>query len=427
MIIRKGGKALKAKRINRVILVIILHLSINATAQLNQADTSMLRNYPFINSAADTIINSKSLFPFFARLQELKDGDSTQVSIVHIGDSHLQADMLTREVRKDLQLEFGNAGRGLIFPHRLARSNEPNDFRSSSNRAWLSARINSPARFPEPGVSGVSIQSGENGVYIDINTFNHDSLNYAFDLVTLLHTKDSLQYDFRISDSTIRESYLMSSTFGEPGGCATPLQFNQLTSHVRIKAEQCDVRQNNITVNGIILQNSSPGILYHVIGVNGAHFNDYNNSPLFYRQLPVLKPDLVIISLGTNEGANARLNEEELIRSVTDMIDSIKKVNLQACILIVTPSDDYFHKKYKNQYLRIVHEALLKSADSKNVACLDIYAITGGYGSCSSWRKYAMMQKDGVHYNRLGYTLQGYLIYKALNTSYLEYAADRLR
>lgn len=405
----------------------IFFLSSGVIAQVNPSDTGMFRNYPFINLAADTIINSRYLLSFFDKLQGLKDGDSSQVSIVHIGDSHLQADMLTREVRKNLQLEFGNAGRGLIFPLRLAHTNEPADYRSSSNVAWLSTRINSPARFPEPGVSGVSIQSSVNGAYIDINTSNHDSLNYAFDLVTLLHTKDSLQYDFRISDSTIKEDYLMSSSPMEYGDCSTPLQFNQPTSHVRIKAEQCDEKQNSITINGIILQNSNPGILYHVIGVNGAHFSDFNKSPLFFAQLPELKPGLVIVSLGTNEGANARLVEEEMIKSVVEMIAAIKLVNREACILIVTPADDYYHKKYKNPYLRIVHEALLKSADSANVAYLDIYNITGGFGSGSKWRKHALLQRDGVHYNRQGYMLQGYLIYKALNDSYLKYAADRLR
>ena len=38
-----------------------------------------------------------------------------------------------------------------------------------------------------------------------------------------------------------------------------------------------------------------------MIGVNGATYDDYNNTEIFFNQLPHLNPDLVIVSLGTNE------------------------------------------------------------------------------------------------------------------------------
>src|SRR5690606_31485683 len=54
-------------------------------------------------------------------------------------------------------------------------------------------------------------------------------------------------------------------------------------------------------LNGLILENGNSGIIYHSIGVNGAKFLDYNKYPLFFEQLKALNPDLIIISLGTNE------------------------------------------------------------------------------------------------------------------------------
>jgi lysophospholipase L1-like esterase len=401
-----------------------LFISLGLKGQEIDADTLGAVEFPFINYEADTLINAAHLTPFFEKLLKLENGDSSQVSILHIGDSHIQADFLTREVRKDFQERFGNAGRGLVFPLRVAGTNEPNDYRSSTNAVWTVAKINSPNRFPEPGLSGISISADQSGVYFDITMLNHDDLDYAFDQVTLIHTKDSLQFDCRFTDSPPKFGYLMSAYPMEPGEITTSVRFEHPTNYVRIQAEQTEVEQNSVTVNGLVLSNSKPGILYSSVGINGAHFSDYNNSPLFYTQLKVLKPDLVIISLGTNEGANIKVNVDEVIASVISMVQRIKSLNPGTCILIATPSDDYYRKKYKNPYLEAVQSALIQSAVQENVACWDMYTISGGFGSCSEWKKAAMMQKDGVHYNKQGYTLQGSLLYKALIDSYLRYAAD---
>jgi lysophospholipase L1-like esterase len=216
----------------------------------------------------------------------------------------------------------------------------------------------------------------------------------------------------------------MSARPNEPDEKTTFVKFPKLSNYLRIQAEQTEAQQNSIIVNGVILKNSLPGVLYHSVGINGAHFSDYTKSPLFFTQLKVLQPDLVIISLGTNEGANIKITEDEMAASITSMVQGIRDLNPQTCLLIATPADDYFRKKYKNPYLESVQRALLKTAAQLNVACWDMYSITGGYGSSTEWRKAAMLQRDGVHFNKQGYALQGELLYKALIDSYLKYAAD---
>jgi len=417
-------------KLNKILIIIGLLFALHSNAQVIDADTLLINDtvvageFPFINYEADTLISASGLAPFFNKLLKLENGDSCQVNIVHIGDSHIQADFLTREVRKNFQLRFGNAGRGLVFPLRVAGTNEPADYRSSSNISWSVAKINGQTKNPEPGISGISISTQQDGGYFDITTFNHDDLDYSFSGVTLIHSKDSLQFDCRISDSPVKFGYLMSALPIEAGDCLTYVPFAQPTNFVRMYAISTEVNQQSGTFNGVILHNSKPGIVYHSIGINGAHFNDYNNSPLFYRQMSVLKPDLIIISLGTNEGANAKITEDEMVASVAAMVRSLKAVNPEAGILITTPADDYFKKKYKNPYLESVQRSLVKSAEIENIACWDLYSIAGGYGSCVEWRKAGMLQRDGVHFNKQGYTLQGLLLYNALIDSYLKYAAD---
>ncbi len=410
---------------NRLLTCICLLLvSFAVNGQVNEADTVSQSAYPFISYDADTLINPAQLQSFFDKLLKLENGDSSQLSILHIGDSHIQADFLTRQVRTRFQQRFGNAGRGLVFPLRVAGTNEPTDYRSASNVSWTTGKIVGQNRDPEPGISGISVRTSQSGGYIDITTLNHDDLDYAFDQVTLIHAKDSLQFDCRITDSELKFGYLMSAADTENGTYQTWVPFTKPTNFVRIQAEQTSESQQTATMQGIILKNSRPGVLYHSVGINGAHFSDYNTSPLFFAQLNTLQPDLVIISLGTNEGANIKITVDEIVASVGTMVQKIRTLNPGACVLITTPVDDFFRKKYKNPYLEAVQRALKQSALAENVACLDMYTIGGGFGSCSGWRKAGLMQSDGVHFSKTGYALQGDLLYNAIIDSYRKYAAD---
>ena len=56
-----------------------------------------------------------------------------------------------------------------------------------------------------------------------------------------------------------------------------------------------NTESSSFTLNGIVLENDQNGIIYHSIGVNGAHFSDYNKSPRFFEQIKALAPDLIII------------------------------------------------------------------------------------------------------------------------------------
>lgn len=389
-----------------------------------QKDSISEGEYAFINYEADTIINGAYLSPLYNKLIRLENCDSTRVSILHIGDSHIQADYLTHEVRKKMQLRFGNAGRGLVFPLRVAGTNEPADYRSSSNAGWNISKITNASTSPASGISGITISTSQSGAYLDFTTNNHDDLDYSFNKVTLFHTKDSSQFDCRFTVAPEKFGYLMSALPLEPNDMSTEVVFSHPSNYIRIQAEQTEYGQKSASIYGVLLQNNKPGVFYHNVGINGAHFNDYNNSPLFFGQIKNLQPDLIIISLGTNEGANIKITEAEMMTSVVTMIRKINAASPLSLILLTTPADDYLKKKYKNPYLETVQRALVKTAEAEKIACWDLYSIAGGFGSCTEWRNAGMLHSDGVHFNKQGYTLQGSLLYNALVDSYFRYAAD---
>ena len=98
----------------------------------------------FLNKEKNVIeFNGADWSPLFAEMDSLQSGtDSVPriVSMVHIGDSHVQAGFLTEAVRLPLQRRFGDAGRGLVVPLKLARTNEPHDYSVVADGAWNFAR-----------------------------------------------------------------------------------------------------------------------------------------------------------------------------------------------------------------------------------------------------------------------------------------------
>src|SRR5258708_36090812 len=93
-------------------LYIIVFLSplINLSAQLIPVDeTTPAKQYPYANPAFNRAFNSSGLDSFYQKLFTLKKPGADVVTIVHIGDSHTQADLITAVVRTHLHQQFGNA------------------------------------------------------------------------------------------------------------------------------------------------------------------------------------------------------------------------------------------------------------------------------------------------------------------------------
>ena len=99
---------------------------------------SDLSVYPYLNLKANAInLNGADWSRLFALLDAAPD---TIVSILHVGDSHIQAEGSTSRTRALLQSKFGAAGRGLVTPFRLAGTNQPLDYKITSSSNFTTAK-----------------------------------------------------------------------------------------------------------------------------------------------------------------------------------------------------------------------------------------------------------------------------------------------
>jgi len=335
---------------------------------------------------------------------------------VHIGDSHIQADFLSGVVRNNLQQFFGNAGRGLVFPYQLAQSNAPSDISSSSNTRWQFNRIAHPEIPINYGVSGYGLKTDTEGASISFSLKPDGNGPQSFNrLKFFLDSNETNSWLLQANNSST--PFLVQKA-GDSLYAAVALE--ESTNSFSFSSLPSG---NTKQFYGVSLENSSPGILYHAIGVNGARYDQYNIASLFWKQLAGLNADLFIISLGTNEAQGSGFGEAGFQKELSLFIQKIKTVAPKAAVLITTAADSYKRKKF-NTVLKQINGSLVNYCDQYTIPVWDLYRITNGYGSSYNWAKKGLMNRDRIHFTAEGYRIQGILLFNALAKGYNSYISN---
>jgi len=274
--------------------LLTLHAVQAHAQQLPLDENTITKKFTGVSLVFNRIFNGSGLDSFFYKLQQLKKTKQGLVTIVHIGDSHLQTDNLPGVVRKGLQDFFGSAGNETTFSKMLSATGD---------------------------------------------------------------TKDS------------------------------------------------------------------NGVAYHTIGLNGARFETYNQSTGVWQQVAQLKPDLFIISLGTNDAQANVITDTELHRQVTTLLEKLKTASPSAAVLIATTADS-FKNGNPNRELWNLNLSLFSYCTSNNIPVWDMYRVTNGFGSAYNWYRKGLMNGDGIHFTANAYKIQGRLLYNALAKGYNSYVSS---
>jgi len=184
---------------------------------------------------------------------------------------------------------------------------------------------------------------------------------------------------------------------------------------------------------GIMEENDSSGIICHCIGINGATSRNFLDDK-YMTEIQQLNPDLIIVSLGTNESFNKYDSANHY-----DMMDSLFSMSKSYCpevpILYTTPPGSFKtiyrrYRKNKRIYRRVfrieenknmenVASTILRFAADHHAACWDLFNIAGGEKfACQNWLSGNYYQRDRVHFINEGYALQGNLLFEAIMNGY---------
>jgi len=432
---------------------------------------------PFNN----VIQNESAIQSFFQKLFDLENNKTKKVRIVQIGDSHIQADLFTAKMRKQMQAVFGNAGFGFTFPYSVANTNNSAPIRYHASGGSFNAVRNLFADASKPvGLSGIALQTKSSNFAIQLQVKDPQYNFTKFQLITpqnqnlfaisfqekkevikipipkrVTHkvkpgevlgviaekyhvSLKQLKKANRLKTDAIRDGKVLSI----PSHQTQPKEIVK-TSYIPVSLEPTSIGYHykasqpldqvtlipnedklDFAINGIVLENDAAGVIYSGIGVNGAKCSDYNKFPIFFEQLPVLEADLVVLSLGTNESFDKQ-EATEYIYQLQQMLNSIKQQLPNAAILVTTPPPSILHQKEYNAYIEAYSQLIGNQAKENQYAIWDLLAIFGGNKNIKLNARMGLLAKDKVHYTKLGYEKQAELFFEALMQSYELYKSTK--
>ncbi|WP_291136082.1 GDSL-type esterase/lipase family protein [Flavobacterium sp. UBA7663] len=426
-----------------------------------------------VTFTGNDIHNPNALLVFYEKMYQLEQSKSGKINIVHIGDSHIQADLFTAKIRTQFQKVYGNGGFGFTFPYSVAKTNNSAPIRYSASGNFQSFRnLYADANRPV-GLSGFSMETTSKDFAIQLNV---KDAQYNFTKLKVITPQNVNLFDVSVSNKNIvierkvpkkithkvksgevlggiadkynvslkalkKANGLKSDMIRDGKVLTIPTKGTQSktstkTEYIPIELQPSPFSNDYISetpldkiaivpnqeiddfaLNGLVLENDNSGVIYHSIGVNGAKASDYNKFRLFNEQLPALNPDLVIISLGTNESFDKQ-SGDQYFAHLDQMIQGIKDKNPQACVLVMTSPPSVLHRKYKNTFIEKYAEFIEENAHVKNYSVWDLLQVFGGNKAISRNAAKGYMARDKVHYSKAGYEKQGELFFEAFLQSY---------
>jgi lysophospholipase L1-like esterase len=390
--------------------VIVIYFSLSLWAQEDSL------SYPFLHRDSNVFKfwgNQSHYDSLFLKFNDLQITGENQIRILHIGDSHVQADIFTNQIRRNFANTFFHllGPPAISFPYGILRSNSPVTAKLSCNGSWNAYTLVGKSQAQSLlGFTAITRDTCHSKIMFTIN--KRAIQNVSFNKIMLLTNSDS-------SNVLLKSGSVKKISYSLLNDTVAIWQYdldNYLdTIHFDIKLKSDTIP---FVLYGLVALNDDPGIVYHSLGLNGAKASTYLNT-LLPDFIHIMQYDWVIISLGTNDCYSTKLDSISVYQSFEKLVRNIQERNPNVPILLTTPMEHYRKRKYLNANVVIMRDILVKIAQNEHCALWDLYSVAGGYGSMMHWVKAHLTAGDKLHLNAKGYHLVGNLFFEAFMNTYL--------
>lgn len=392
--------------------------------------TTKPSEFPEKNSS--TVINeiNKPLLQFFNALDSAKHG--RKVRIAYFGDSMIEGDLLTQDLRAFFQRDFGGCGVGFVpitSPVSGFRKTIINN--ASDNWEVFNLINNDTSYIHKPGISGYSFIPPLTPLSVD-----------SFSTKTSAWAKFTSNQKY----SHLKEFRNVSLFYGKTNGTSVELTYTFDKNRQSLKLNgnkpvnqlllNKDIAQHYLTIQ-IACNKPTPIYGLNFDADSGVYIDNFafrGNSGLALTKIPYkvlkefnqyLKYDLIVLQYGLNV-ANAKMHDYSWYEAgMIRVINYLKSCFPQANFLIVSVGD----KSYNNNgtyetdpSIPLLVETQKQIAKKTGSAFWNLYEAMGGYNSMVQWVEgdTAYANKDYTHLNHKGAakvakSLYGYLMYQYQN------------
>ncbi len=372
-------------------------------------ESSNWKNIIIDSIKTNKIENTNNNFDFLINnLIKLKNKSlKKNVNIIHIGDSHIQGEIFTNTIRANFEGYFGKGGVGLNFPYNIAKSNGSSSHLFKSKNIWTSNKLTSINGKKEAGLMGYVIQTKDSIVRINYS-FKKDP--YSFNKIKLFVKNADSNLKFFIDSLNFKDFMIKDNL------CEIKLDNPIESFYIELKSPKDSIAN----FYGYSMENDNAnGIIYNSIGVNGAKFSDFIQTPNFWTQLKNIEADCIILSMGTNEAQNNNLNS--FYNDLLTMVSKIKIMYPDAAIIITTPPISYYKKIKLNSNVNLISEIIKKFCLENNISYWDLYCVQEEIDHSVDWKNNKLLRPDLIHYSGDGYRLQANLFINAFQKSWFSY------
>jgi len=375
-----------------------------------------------------------ALGPFFEALASLERGERNAVRIIHYGDSQLEGDRITMQLRNSLQKNYGGRGFGyvalepLVEPASLDFVNAEGFVRKTAfgrrDTAITDMAYGHLASFTmlAPNVTGTG--------YSGQVTFSKRNWGY-----TLARDFTRVRLSLRTTAFVIAQIYVADTVFStrafpefyegalaldipEDGEFTLALQSDESPRIFGISFESpTGVHVDNVAMRG------ASGMVFSKL-----------DADQFKSHLERESYALIIMQYGGNAVPYLKdeVHSKRFARSAARQINHIKSLYPNAAIIYVGPSDMARKNGLKMESYPLIQafkQALRKEVLARGVVYWDLYDVMGGEGSMVQWvnQEPAFAVKDYIHFTPKGAQWVGNKLAEMVELAQKNYRAEKQR
>ncbi len=355
---------------------------------------------------------------FFAALVRAKKGKG-KVRIGYFGDSMIEGDLMTMDLRDTLQKLFGGRGVGFV-PITSIVAGFRRTIVHSFSKNWNTFKLTESTSKDFPlGMSGYSYEA-ESGNYVSYRAPSYSYLLSSFQLVKLYYGKGNPSARVTVNSGKHEKTFPLDGA-----NAVNELVLNDSSAVTEVSLTF--ICPDPVNVFGVSFENAA-----------GVHLDNYSyrgNSGLALTKIPssVLRGfdkkmnyDLIVLHYGLNVVAHNIKKYDWYTRGLGNMLDYMRENFPNASIMMVSVNDKSWHSPdgwVTEPDVPILVEEQRKMAMKKGFAFWSLYDAMGGKNSMVHWvtGDTVLANKDYTHPNHKGAKKISDMLIKEIMRKYEEY------
>ncbi len=343
---------------------------------------------------------------FFEKAASAKSSGRT-VRVLHYGDSQIELDRISSDLRRFFQSKFGGGGPGLLPIVQNVPCATVSQWASESFTQYSSfGRGNRDSEKRYGIMTKYACVNGNGTCKVSRTSTNHIRL--------LLHDlKGGFQASIVLEDTTFEQS------------CDSLTGFHILDWRLPRSVSNFTLKvQGSANLYGLMVDNGA-GVAVDNIpmrGSSGTVFTSINTESLqkAYRQTDV---GMIILQYGGNSmpSISSSKQVQNYAASIGAQIRHLRALHPNTPILFIGPSDMSTMVNGNMQSYPLMEEmveALKETALSNGAAFWNIYEVMGGHNSMLAWVHQGLAGQDYVHFSPAGASKVGAHLVDAFSTIY---------